>query len=209
MRVLGIDPGSRYLGFGVVERKGSRFSHVGHGVVRADKDAPLADRLRQIFVGLGAAVARFKPDAVAVEGVFHHKNARSALILGHARGVALLIAAQAGLPVHEYAPARVKRAVGANGNADKQAVARMVGTLLRIEQGAERSDAFDALAVALCHLGRVGPAPLPSGTARARAAPDAFLSRLKPGWSGPQRAPAPALSLKPAVRRARGRLSPP
>ena len=201
MRVLGIDPGSRYLGFGVVERRGQKFTHVGHGVVRADPRAPLALRLSQIFVGLREAVLRYAPDVVAVEGVFHHKNARSALILGHARGVALLIAAQSGLAVHEYAPARVKRAVGANGNAGKQAVARMVTTLLQISPGNERSDAFDALAVALCHLGREG-VPQPQRSRRDALVPDAFRARLKPGWVGAARSQvARALELKPAVSR--------
>jgi crossover junction endodeoxyribonuclease RuvC len=199
VRVLGIDPGSRYLGFGVVERRGAQYTHVGHGVVRADPKAPLADRLSQIFRGLSEAVATYAPDVVAVEGVFHHKNARSALILGHARGVALLIAAQSGLAVHEYAPARVKRAVGASGNAGKQAVARMVGTLLKLELDAERSDAWDALAVALCHLGREGAA-VPTGARR--EVPDAFRARLKPAWVGPARASAPRLlTLKPSVVR--------
>jgi crossover junction endodeoxyribonuclease RuvC len=201
VRVLGIDPGSRYLGFGVVERHGSQFTHVGHGVVRADPKAPLADRLSQIFSGLSEAVARYAPDVVAVEGVFHHKNARSALILGHARGVALLIAAQSGLSVHEYAPARVKRAVGANGNAGKQAVARMVSTLLRLAPDAERSDAWDALAVALCHLGRQGI--VPSQRSRRQEVPDAFRARLKPAWVGPSggQRERPALAVKPAVTR--------
>lgn len=201
VRVLGIDPGSRYLGFGVVERQGSRFTHVGHGVVRADPKAPLADRLSQIFLGLSEAVRRYAPDAVAVEGVFHHKNARSALILGHARGVALLIAAQSGLAVHEYAPARVKRAVGASGNAGKQAVARMVSVLLDVSLDEERADAWDALAVALCHLGRAG-APAPQRSRR-QSAPDDFRARLKPSWVGPPRPAgrAGAIALKPAVSR--------
>ena len=201
MRVLGIDPGSRYLGFGVVERHGQKFTHVGHGVVRADPRAPLADRLSQIFVGLREAVLRYAPDVVAVEGVFHHKNARSALILGHARGVALLIAAQSGLAVHEYAPARVKRAVGANGNAGKRAVARMVTTLLKLAPEKERSDAFDALAVALCHLGREG-LPQPQRSRREADVPDAFRARLKPAWVGSSRGQtARTLELKPAVSR--------
>jgi crossover junction endodeoxyribonuclease RuvC len=202
VRVLGIDPGSRYLGFGVVERRGAQFTHVGHGVVRADPTAPLADRLCQIFAGLRDAVVQYAPDVVAVEGVFHHKNARSALILGHARGVALLIAAQSGLEVHEYAPARVKRAVGANGNAGKDAVARMVSTLLKLDPDQQRSDAWDALAVALCHLGRAG-ALIPQQRSRRSAETEDFRARLKPAWVGPARneKPRAALTLKPAVTR--------
>jgi crossover junction endodeoxyribonuclease RuvC len=184
LRVLGIDPGSRYLGYGVVEERQGRLIHVGHGVVRAGS-GPLAERLKVIFVELTLAVEAFKPDAVAVEGVFSHKNARSALILGHARGVALLLAAQAGLEVHEYAPARVKRAVGAGGNDGKDAVCRMVCAALKIEAELERADAYDALAVALCHLShaRIGLIPMgPKKTPHRKAALNAFASRLQPSY---------------------------
>lgn len=185
MRVLGIDPGSRYLGYGVVEERQGRLIHLGHGVVRAG-DGPLAERLKTIFVELTLAVEAFKPDAVAVEGVFTHKNARSALILGHARGVALLLAAQAGLDVHEYAPARVKRSVGAGGNDGKGAVSRMVCAALKIEAALERADAYDALAVALCHLShaRIGLIPMaPKKAARRNAMLAAFSARLQPSYT--------------------------
>ncbi len=182
MRVLGIDPGSRYLGYGIVEEHRGKFSHVGHGVVRAG-DGPLAERLKTIHFELTEAIKIFEPDSVAVEGVFTHKNARSALILGHARGVALLLAAQAGLDVHEYAPARVKRSVGAGGNDGKDAVGRMVCIALKIEADLERADAYDALAVALCHLShaRVGLTPIaPKKTPHRKAALAAFHARLQP-----------------------------
>lgn len=183
MRVLGIDPGSRYLGFGVVEWRAGRAQHVGHGVLRLDGKAPLARRLQQISVELKLVIDGFEPHAVAVEGVFTHKNARSALILGHARGVALLLAAQAGLDVYEYAPARVKKAVGAGGNDSKDSVARMVKLQLMLTEPIERADASDALAVALCHLHRArGATPgVVAATTRARGgAPADFYTRLKP-----------------------------
>jgi crossover junction endodeoxyribonuclease RuvC len=155
-------------------------------VIRTEASAPLAQRLDQIFLELGQVLNAFAPDAVAVEGVFTHKNARSALILGHARGVALLVAARAKLPVFEYAPARVKRSVGAGGNDSKDSVARMVTMLLRLEQRLARADCYDALAVALCHLHQVRagvsrPAPVVrlQGTARRVANAD-FAARLKP-----------------------------
>jgi crossover junction endodeoxyribonuclease RuvC len=186
MRVLGIDPGSRYLGFGIVEWRGTTSVHVGSGVVKAPGDQPLAERLVLIFTELTQVLNVYRPAAVAVEGVFSHKNARSALILGHARGVALLIAAQAGLPVFEYAPARVKRSVGAGGNDSKDSVARMVTTLLKLSAPLERADAYDALAVALCHLHQVRagvarPASVVrlSGKRRRGTATD-FQARLKP-----------------------------
>jgi crossover junction endodeoxyribonuclease RuvC len=150
LRVLGIDPGSRFMGYGVVEEAGGRLRHVAHGVIRAGEGA-LELRLRRIGEELRRALQLFRPEAVAVEGVFTLRNPRSALILGHARGVALLVAAEGDLPVHEYSPARVKRAVGAGGADGKEAVARMVRTFLQVAE-IERADASDALAVAICHL---------------------------------------------------------
>jgi crossover junction endodeoxyribonuclease RuvC len=179
MRVLGIDPGTRYLGYGVVEEQRGRLVHLGHGVVKADPSAALELRLSQIFTELTAAAKLFKPDAVSVEGLFTFKNARSALILGHARGVALLVAARFGLSVHEYSPAQVKRAVGAGGGQGKDAVARMVYTFLEMPRPeGMRHDASDALAVAMCHLNRAR-APVPSG-GRKKAV--SFADRLKPSY---------------------------
>lgn len=180
MLVLGVDPGSRYLGYGLVELRSNRAIHVGSGVIRADGRAPLHHRLGTLFADLKEVVSVFAPDAVAVEGVFAHKNARSALILGHARGVALLLAAQSGLEVHEYAPARVKKSVGAGGNDSKDSVARMVARLLELKQPLERADAYDALAVALCHVHQLRvPRGLSPGVPRRSGGHD-FLSRLKP-----------------------------
>ena len=188
MRVLGIDPGSRFTGFGVVEQRGRLLAHVGHGVIRLDPDASLERRLEAIFKGLRAAIELYRPDVVAVEGVFTFKNARSALVLGHARGVALLVAAQGELPVHEYPPAKVKKSVGASGAAGKDAVARMVRTFLGIP-GVERADASDALAVAICHLNHARlPVAMASlgrrKTSRSRAAPGSFAERLRPSYEG-------------------------
>jgi crossover junction endodeoxyribonuclease RuvC len=137
---------------------------------------------------LSAVVSRHKPDAVAVEGVFTFRNARSALVLGHARGVALLAAAQAGLSVHEYAPAKVKRSVGAGGADGKDAVGRMVCSLLKIEV-IERADASDALAVALCHLNQGRAAGLVSGGSsgkRRKGAASLLADRLSPSYRRPE-----------------------
>lgn len=175
LRVLGIDPGSRFLGFGLVEFQHRKVIHVASGVITLDGKAPLAQRLHQIFVELGEVLRAFRPDAVSVEGVFTHKNARSALVLGHARGVALLLAAQAGTPVFEYAPARVKRSVGAGGNDSKGSVARMVTMQLGLTKPLKRADAYDALAVALCHLHQAK-----AGLPIAPAGSTSFEARLKP-----------------------------
>jgi crossover junction endodeoxyribonuclease RuvC len=184
MRVLGVDPGSRFLGYGIVELRRNQSLYITSGVVRAGTTEPLHERLLTIFVSLRAVVDAHQPDVVAVEGVFTHKNSRSALILGHARGVALLLAAEAGLPVHEYAPARVKKSVGVGGNDSKESVARMVSRLLTLPHTLERADAYDALAVALCHVHRVRvPAGL-KGKPTVRSNPSSpstdFFARLKP-----------------------------
>ena len=179
MRVLGIDPGTRFLGFGVVDEQRGQLLHVAHGVIKADPRAALEVRLCTLFTELTQALALFRPDAVAVEGLFTFKNARSALVLGHARGVAVLVAAQTGVPVHEYAPARVKKAVGASGASGKDAVARMVMTFLRLAE-VERADASDALAVAICHLNSARAGRSPPVRGRGRGGFEALAGRLLP-----------------------------
>ncbi len=189
MRVLGVDPGSRFMGYGVVEEKRGRLVHVGHGVIKVDEAAPLASRLKDLHAALSEALSRYRPEAVAVEGVFTFRNARSALVLGHARGVALLAAAQAGLPVHEYAPAKVKKSVGAGGSDGKDAVARMVRTFLDLEASSlERADASDALAVALCHLNHGRAAvPVTAAAGKKRKGAAALLAdRLAPAYRRPE-----------------------
>ena len=185
MRVLGIDPGSRFMGFGVVEEQGGKLSHVGHGVIRVDPDDALEWRLRDLFAALSDAVKSYRPDAVAVEGLFTFRNARSALVLGHARGVALLAAAQQGLAVHEYSPAKVKKSVGAGGADGKDAVARMVKTFLKLEE-IERADASDALAVAICHLnahrGAIAGPRVAAGAKAPKGKVLAFADRLRPSY---------------------------
>ena len=180
-RVLGIDPGSRVVGWGVVERRGGGLGHVAHGVLALDVSAPLELRLVELFARLSETVLRHAPSAVAVEGVFTFRNARSALVLGQARGVALLVAARAGLPVHEYAPAIVKRSVGVGGAGAKEAVARAVSAFLGLS-GSPRRDATDALAIAVCHLHRMGSPFLP---VRARRAAADLGARLRPAVSRP------------------------
>jgi crossover junction endodeoxyribonuclease RuvC len=152
VRVLGIDPGSRYCGFGVVEDAGgTRMRHLAHGVVAATDTDAVEDRLRAIHEGLCREIARHHPEIVAIEDVFHARNARSALVLGQARGVALLAAAQAGLPVRSFAPSVIKQAVTGTGRAEKEQVGRMVAVVLGIAVH-ERLDASDALAAAICGL---------------------------------------------------------
>ena len=163
MRVLGIDPGTRHCGWGVVEaRSGSRISHVAHGVLSPKGTAPLAERLAFIHEGLVKAIREHAPVSAGVEEVFFAVNVKSALVLGHARGVALLAAAQAGLDVAAYAPTLVKQAVVGTGRAEKFQVSRMVSVILGLGE-IGKTDASDALAIAITHATRGLAAPLASG----------------------------------------------
>ncbi len=151
MRVLGIDPGTRHLGWGVLARRGTRIEHVAHGVIDTDLDGTLAERLVEIDAALEAVIAEHRPEVAAVEGLFFHKDAQAAAKLGHARGVVLLRLARSGLGIREYAPALVKRTVVGKGAADKKQVAMVVTAVLRLP-APPRADAADALAIALTHL---------------------------------------------------------
>jgi crossover junction endodeoxyribonuclease RuvC len=151
MRVLGIDPGTRHLGWAVLESVGTKITHVAHGVIDVDETGTLAERLVEIDTALEVVIREHRPDVVAVEGLFFHKDAQSAAKLGHARGVVLLRLARASLPIREYAPALVKRTVVGKGAADKKQVALVVTSILRLGTP-PRSDAADALAIALTHL---------------------------------------------------------
>ena len=149
MRVLGIDPGLRNLGWGVIESKGSRLSHIANGVCKSE-GTELAVRLVSLFHQLTSVVKEFKPEAAAVEKTFVNKDGENSLKLGQARGVAMLVPAIAGLPVGEYAPNSIKKSVVGVGHADKKQVEHMVKIQL---PGVKilGSDAADALAIAICH----------------------------------------------------------
>ncbi|MFN3201842.1 MAG: crossover junction endodeoxyribonuclease RuvC [Bradymonadia bacterium] len=149
-RVLGIDPGTRFCGWGIVDADGPHMSHVDNGVVVLGDSAPLAKRLSILLDRLSALIDEYQPTAAACEGVFQHKNARSALILGHARGVALAVMAKAGLDVKEYTPMQIKKAVCGHGRAGKLQVQHMVSMRLGLNE-VPQEDAADAVAVALCH----------------------------------------------------------
>jgi crossover junction endodeoxyribonuclease RuvC len=149
VRILGIDPGSIATGFGVVDQDGSRLRHVASGVIRPGA-GELAERLARIHEGLETLVQLHAPDNAALEAVFVSRNPRSALQLGHARGVALVVCGRAGLATAEYAPSTVKGAVAGYGRADKPQVQAMVQRLLGLASAPAR-DAADALAVAICH----------------------------------------------------------
>jgi crossover junction endodeoxyribonuclease RuvC len=150
MRVLGLDPGLRHTGWGVIDVDGNRLSHVADGVAHAASDQPLAMRLVSLFRQIGEVVARFCPDEAAVEEAFVNRNPASTLKLGVARGVVLLVPAERGLPVAEYSANLIKKAVVGAGHAEKSQVQMMVRRLLPGVAIAQ-ADAADALAVAICH----------------------------------------------------------
>ena len=149
-RIIGIDPGLRNMGYGIVESEGSRLMYVACGSVHSDAALTLAERLRQLHEGLAAVIAQYCPDEAAVEETFVNRDPQGALKLGQARGIALVVPALAGLPVAEYAANSIKKTVVGAGHAEKAQVALMVKILLP-KSDALSADAADALAVAITH----------------------------------------------------------
>jgi len=150
MLILGVDPGSLRTGYGAIATDGRRHTLVEKGAIVASSRKPLAERLQHIHEGVSHVIERLRPDILAVEDVFHAANTRTALVLGHVRGVVLLAGAEAGLHVHEFPPATVKQQVTGSGRADKRQVAFMVAQMLELRGPTDPGDATDALAVALC-----------------------------------------------------------
>lgn len=153
-RILGIDPGSRTTGYGIIEKSGSRIGFVTCGTIRTTSGWKLNDRLLEIYDGLMLVIDQHQPDVAAVEDMFVAHNPRSALKLGHARGVAVLAAIKSGMSVHDYPPRVVKQAVAGYGQAEKEQVQHMVCALLELSSSPS-SDAADALAVAICHANQM------------------------------------------------------
>ncbi len=164
MIVLGIDPGSRNMGWGVVARDGTRLRHVAHGTIVAARgnDGSFAARLVAIERELVDVLRLHRPTHASIEGIFYAKDAQAASKLGHARGVALLVCARGGLAIAEYAPARVKRTVAGGGRAEKSQVAQMIRVILGLRE-LPATDAADALALAVTHLSQARPTIPPRG----------------------------------------------
>lgn len=151
MRVLGIDPGLATTGYGLVAGDGQALEATAYGVLRTPANTPIAERLVMLHRELTALLDRYHPDVVAMEELFFSTNARTAMTVGEARGVLLLTAAQAGLPIAEYTPLQVKQAITGYGQAEKQQVQQMVRLLLSLPEIPRPDDAADGLAVAICH----------------------------------------------------------
>ena len=149
VRILGIDPGSRITGYGILELRGNQFVCLSNGCIRTQQDT-LANRLKHIHLGIDELIANYAPQELAIESVFVHRNVDSALKLGQARGTAITCAALQALSVNEYSPAEIKKAVVGRGNAAKAQVQHMVAAILGLHKTIQ-ADAADALAVAICH----------------------------------------------------------
>lgn len=156
MRILGVDPGSETTGYGVIETDGRTYRLVESGAIRPPRNRPFAQKLLYIAERLQEVLERLQPEAVALEEAFAAINPKSALKLGHVRGVVLLLAARAGVPVYEYSPMEVKSATVGYGRAEKLQVQRMVAALLDLPEVPEPHDVADALAVAICHAHHLG-----------------------------------------------------
>ncbi len=156
MVVIGIDPGSRTTGWGIVTRERGRYRHIASGAIRTKRGEALSSRLVKIHAGVAEVLASYPVDEAAIEAIFRHKSSESALRLGHGRGVAMLALAQAELPIHEYGTTHIKKAVTGYGRADKDQLARVVAMLLgqTIDGPA---DITDALAIAITHLAQARP----------------------------------------------------
>ena len=179
-RVLGIDPGSRFCGWGIVDCDGNQITHVDNGVVVLPPRQRLEMRLGSLLDAIEGVLSRHRPTTVAVEGVFQHRNPRSALVLGHARGVALAASARAGLEIHEYSPQQVKKAVTGSGRADKEQVQQMVTLRLQLAE-TPQEDAADAVAVAICHAQTIAfglPMKTPKPKRRSRRAQQDALAAI-------------------------------
>ncbi|MFQ6002401.1 MAG: crossover junction endodeoxyribonuclease RuvC [Candidatus Zixiibacteriota bacterium] len=155
MIILGVDPGSIATGYGLIKSKNQKNVLIDCGVIRTDSKKPLPEKLRQIFEGLSRIIAKKHPDELAIEETFYSKNAKSALVMGQVRGVAILSAACAKIPVWEYSPKEVKCSIVGRGNASKLQVQYMVKNLLGLKDLPQPQDAADALAVALCHAQKI------------------------------------------------------
>lgn len=151
MRILGIDPGYAILGYGIIEMKGNRFKVIDYGAVTTEADMEMPDRLKILYNSLMELIGHFEPEVASVEELFFNTNAKTAILVGQARGVALLACSNSGLEIAEYTPLQIKQALVGNGRAEKKQVQFMVKTILNLKETPKPDDTADALAAAICH----------------------------------------------------------
>lgn len=154
MRILGVDPGTAITGFGVIDTDGSKFTFVDAGVIRTPKDQPMNDRLSTVYDEMKELIEEFKPDVMSIELLFFARNVTTAMTVGQSRGIVMLAATQARIPIYEYTPMQVKQAVTGYGKADKKQIQEMVKNLLKLDQIPQPDDAADGLAIAITHAGQ-------------------------------------------------------
>ena len=151
MRILGIDPGYAIMGWGVIEKKGSSFYPVAYGSLTTDKEMPMPDRLKHLYQGLMEIIAEYDPEEASIEELYFNNNAKTAIFVGEARGVALLACTNSGLEIFEYTPLQIKTAMTGFGRAEKKQIQAMVTKILNLESTPRPDDTADALAAAICH----------------------------------------------------------
>ena len=151
MRILGIDPGYAIMGYGIVDMKGNHFNVVAYDSITTDKDMPMPDRLKHLYTMLMSIIQQYEPDVAAIEELFFNNNDKTAILVGQARGVAILACSNSGLDIAEYTPLQIKQALVGNGRADKKQVQFMVKTILNLDKVPKPDDTADALAAAITH----------------------------------------------------------
>lgn len=156
MRILGIDPGYAILGYGIIDVKGNRFSVVDYGAILTNASMDMPSRLQALYSGLKELIHKYKPDEASIEELFFNNNAKTAILVGEARGVAVLACADGNLKIGEYTPLQIKQALVGYGRADKKQVQYMVKTMLNLESVPKPDDTADALAAAICHAHSAG-----------------------------------------------------
>lgn len=151
MKILGIDPGYAILGYGVIEKVGNRFKTCDYGAITTDKDMPMPERLEHLYDGLREIIEEQRPDVASIEQLYFNNNAKTAINVGQARGVAILACIKGGLEIAEYTPLQIKQALVGYGRADKKQVQFMIKTMLNLQTAPKPDDTADALAAAICH----------------------------------------------------------
>lgn len=151
MRIIGIDPGYAIMGWGILDLKGNKFSVVDYGSITTDAGVETPKRLQHIYAELGAIIAKYQPEEAAIEELFFNNNAKTVILVGEARGIAVLACANAGLEISEYTPLQIKQALVGYGRADKKQVQAMVKAILNLKEVPKPDDTADAVAAAICH----------------------------------------------------------
>lgn len=151
MRILGIDPGYAIMGWGIIDMKGNNFKAIAYDSLTTDSKTPKAERLKQLYDGLNEILDEYKPQAVAIEELFFNTNSKTVIMVGEARGIALLACANKNVPIYEYTPLQIKQGLVGYGRAEKKQVQNMVKTILNLEKVPKPDDTADALAAAICH----------------------------------------------------------